>query len=76
MLILTLPQERDMEEDGRFNCGGVEDTDVGTGVGAGGGGLGLGDVCADHGDRQCDPRAADRRGQRGRQLGEPKRLPA
>jgi len=33
---LTLPHERDMEEGGRFNCGGVE----GAGVGAGGGGGG------------------------------------
>lgn len=40
MLTLTLPHERDMEEDGRFNCGGVEDADVGTGLGAGGGGDG------------------------------------
>lgn len=36
ILTLTLPHERDMEEDGRFNCGGVE----GAGVGAGGGGGG------------------------------------
>lgn len=36
MLTLTLPHERDMEEDGRFNCNCVE----GTGVGANGGGGG------------------------------------
>lgn len=35
-LTLTLPQERDIEEGGRFICGGVD----GTGAGAGGGGEG------------------------------------
>ena len=38
--------------------------------------LGLGDEGADHADRQRDPRAAERRGQRRRQLGEAERLPA
>jgi hypothetical protein len=36
ILTLTLPHERDMEEDGRFSCGGVE----GAGVSAGGAGGG------------------------------------
>ena len=46
------------------------------GVGAAGGRLRLGDEGADHADRERDARAAERRRQRRRQLGEAERLPA
>jgi len=36
MLTLTLPHERDIEEDGRFSCGGVEAGGIGAGGGGGG----------------------------------------
>ena len=45
-------------------------------IGPGGRRAGLGDERADHPDRQGDPRAAEGRRQRGRQLGEAERLPA
>ena len=45
-------------------------------VGAGGGRAGLGDEGADHAHRERDPRAAERRRQRRRELGEAQRLPA